>query len=78
MNNEVLMSGFGINNGANGCAVTVAYEDNVITFTVGSKVKQALNNPRITDNGKSIGERNIEWLHEKLDDWINKQLGNNI
>lgn len=75
--NEVLMSGFGINDGATGYAVTVAYEDKVITFTVGSKANQALTDPKITDNGKSVGDRNIEWLHAKLDDWINKLKANN-
>jgi len=75
--NEVLLAGFGSNNDPIGYGVSVDYEDRVITFTAGSSIKQVLTDPLMTENNKSIGQRNIDWLHEKLDEWINKQLEEN-
>ena len=46
-----------------------------ITFTVGSGFKKWVTDPAITDNGKSVGERNIEDLHQLLDGWIKMNRG---
>jgi len=72
--NEVLISGFGSEYDFLGCGVEVNNEGDVITFTAWDGIKKVLTDPRITNNGKSVGERNIDWLHEKLDEWIKKQL----
>ena len=72
--NEVLMSGFGVSYKGVGLNVNTRCDGSTITFTSGDIIKDILTDSRITDNGKSVGERNIEWLHEKLDEWINKQL----
>jgi len=75
--NEVLLEGFGSNNDPIGYGVSVNYEGRVITFTAGGSIKNCLTNPLMTENNKSIGQRNIDWLHEKLDEWIKKQLEKN-
>ena len=72
--NEVLTAGFGVSHKGVGLSVNTIHDGTTITFTSGGVIKDILTDPRITDNGKTVGERNIEWLHEKLDDWINKQL----
>ena len=54
--------------------VSVDQEDEFITFNAGGAIEKALIDPLMTDNGKTVGERNIDWLHEKLDEWIKKQL----
>jgi len=73
--NEVLTAGFG--HSTTHFAVSVDSHDEAIMFTAGGAIKEALTDPLMTDNGKSVGERNIEWLHEKLDEWIKKQLEKN-
>jgi len=72
--NEVLMSGFGVSYKGVGLNVNTTHDGSTITFTSGEVIKDILTDPRTTDNGKSVGERNIDWLHEKLDEWIKKQL----
>jgi len=75
--NEILLTRFGRSDvGIDGdiIGVSVDQEDKFIKFSAGGAIKKALIDPLMTDNGKSIGERNIDWLHEKLDEWINKQL----
>jgi len=75
--NEVLLVRYGISEVQNDViGVSVDYEDKFIKFSAGGAIKQTLTDPLMTDNNKSIGQRNIEWLHEKLDEWINKQLEN--
>jgi hypothetical protein len=72
--NEVLMSGFGVSYKGVGLSVNTTHDGTTITFTSGDIIKDILTDPRITNNGKSVGERNIEWLHEKLDGWIRQNL----
>jgi len=72
--NEVLMSGFGVSHKGVGLSVNTTHDGSTITFTSGDVIKDILTDPRITNNGKSVGERNIEWLHEKLDAWIKQNL----
>ena len=57
--------------------VWVDQEDKFIKFSAGGAIKKVLIDPLLTDNGKTIGERNIDYLHEKLDEWIMKQLEKN-
>ena len=73
--NETLLAGFGHN--STHFAVSVDSHDETIMFTAGDDIKQALTDRLMTTNGKSVGERNVEWLHEKLDEWIRKQLEEN-
>ena len=75
--NEVLTAGFGVSYKGFGLSVNTMHDGTTITFTSGDVIKYILTDPRITDNGKSVGQRNIDWLHEKLDEWINKQLEKN-
>ena len=75
--NEVLTAGFGVSHKGVGLSVNTMHDGSTITFTSGDIIKDILTDPRITNNGKSVGERNIEWLHEKLDEWIKKQLEKN-
>jgi len=73
--NEILLTRFGMSDVQHDViGVSVDQEDKFIKFSAGGAVKQTLTDPLMTDNNKSIGQRNIEWLHEKLDEWINKQL----
>ena len=72
--NEVLMSGFGVSYKGVGLNVNTTHDGSTITFTSGDIIKDILTDPRITNNGKSVGECNIEWLHEKLDGWIKQNL----
>ena len=72
--NEVLTAGFGVSHKGVGLSVNTIHDGTTITFTSGGVIKDILTDPRITDNGKSVGERNIEWLHEKLDGWIKQNL----
>jgi len=72
--NEVLTTGFGVSHKGVGLSVNTMHDGTTITFTSGDVIKYILTDPRITDNGKSVGERNIEWLHEKLDGWIKQNL----
>ena len=53
-----------------GVRITVHEGGDYIHFTVGAGFKAWVTNPLITDNGKSVGERNIEALHERLTEWI--------
>ena len=43
-----------------------------VEFSSEHDFTQILTNPLKTDNGKTIGERNREWLHAKLDAWLDK------
>jgi len=70
--NEVLLAGF--SHSTTHFAVSVSSHDEAIMFTAGDDIKLSLTDPLMTENNKSIGQRNIDWLHEKLDEWINKQL----
>jgi len=72
--NEVLLAGFGVSHKGVGLSVNTTHDGSTITFTSEDIIKDILTDPRITNNGKSVGERNIEWLHEKLDEWIKKHL----
>jgi len=72
--NEVLIAGFGVSYKGVGLNVNTTHDGSAITFTSGDIIKDILTDPRITNNGKSVGERNIEWLHEKLDGWIKQNL----
>jgi len=72
--NEVLTTGFGASHKGVGLSVNTMHDGTTITFTSGDVIKDILTDPRITNNGKSVGERNIEWLHEKLDGWIKQNL----
>jgi len=73
--NEILLVRYGISEvQTDVIGVSVDQEDKFIKFSAGGAIKQTLTDPLMTDNNKSIGQRNIEWLHEKLDEWINKQL----
>jgi len=75
--NEILLVRYGIAEVQNDViGVSVDQEDKFIKFSAGGAIKQTLTDPLMTDNNKSIGQRNIEWLHQKLDEWINKQLEN--
>ena len=75
--NEILLVRYGISEVQNDViGVSVDQEDKFIKFSAGGAIKQTLTDPLMTDNNKSIGQRNIEWLHQKLDEWINKQLEN--
>jgi len=75
--NEILLVRYGISEvQTDVIGVSVDQEDKFIKFSAGGAIKQTLTDPLMTDNNKSIGQRNIEWLHEKLDEWINKQLEN--
>ena len=73
--NEVLTAGFGVS--YKGVGLSVNTTRSTITFTAGDIIKDILTDSRITDNRKSVGERNIELLHKKLDEWIEKQLEKN-
>lgn len=73
--NDILLTGFSSNDtDGDIIGVSVHQEDKFIKFSAGGAIKKALTNPLMSDNGKSVGERNIDWLHEVLDDWIKKQL----
>jgi len=41
-----------------------------IEFSSNKGFGRLLTNPRMTDNGQTIGERNRASLHEKLDAWL--------
>ena len=58
--NEVLTAGFGVSHKGVGLSVNTMHDGTTITFTSGDIIKDILTDPRITNNGKSVGERNIE------------------
>ena len=62
--NEVLTAGFGVS--YKGVGLSVNTTRSTITFTAGDIIKDILTDSRITDNRKSVGERNIELLHKKI------------
>ena len=73
--NEILLVRYGISDiKGDVIGVAIDQEDKFIKFSAGGAIKQTLIDPLMTENNKSIGQRNIDWLHEKLDEWINKQL----
>jgi hypothetical protein len=41
-----------------------------VEFSSSNGFGRLLTNPRMTDNGQTIGERNRAWLHAKLDAWL--------
>jgi hypothetical protein len=41
-----------------------------IEFSSSNGFGHLLTNPRMTDNGQTVGERNRAYLHEKLDAWL--------
>ena len=71
---DIVLARFGKSDTDDIIGVYVNQEDKFIKFSAGGAIKKVLIDPLMTDNGKTIGERNIDWLHEKLDEWINKQL----
>ena len=76
--NEILLVRYGISDiKGDVIGVAIDQEDKFIKFSAGGAIKQTLTDPLMTENNKSIGQRNIDWLHEKLDEWINKQLEKN-
>ena len=76
--NEILLVRYGISDVQHDViGVAIDQEDKIIKFSAGGAIKQTLTDPLMTENNKSIGQRNIDWLHEKLDEWINKQLEKN-
>ena len=42
-----------------------------IEFSSDNGFGRLLTNPRLTDNGQTVGERNRAELHERLDEWLN-------
>ena len=72
--NEILLARFGSSYTGVGIGAEVVNDESTIKFTAGDGMKNCLTDPLMTDNGKTIGERNIDWLHEQLDEWIMKQL----
>lgn len=56
---------------ANGLAVVVKKVGREVTFTFLEPAEEWLNNPQKTKKRKTLGELNREWLHEKLDEFIN-------
>jgi len=41
-----------------------------IEFSSDTGFGRLLTDPRMTDNGQTVGERNRAWLHAKLDAWL--------
>lgn len=72
MSNETMLTGFSSHE--EGFGLTINVSGNVLSFEAGSLFKQVMQDQKITDNGKTVGERNREHLHNKLDTWIEAQL----
>jgi len=71
MTKEVIMPGFSANLGY---GVEINTEDNRITFTAGPGFAECTTNALLTDNFRTVGTRNIQAMHDKLDHWILTEL----
>ena len=52
------------------CVVGIKTSDERIEFIAEKGFGTLLTNPRRTDNGQTIGERNRAALHRRLDAWL--------
>jgi len=50
--------------------IGVKMSEERIEFSSSKGFGSLLTNPRMTDNGQTVGERNRAWLHAKLDAWL--------
>ena len=57
-----------------GVAVTVSTSGTAFRVEHHKIFKEWINNPLLTDNGQTVGQRNREWLHKKLDSFIDSKL----
>ena len=68
MRQDCVLNGFG----QSLASIFVDTTHDYVTFSSENEFTPVLTNPLKTDNGKTIGERNREWLHAKLDAWLDK------
>jgi hypothetical protein len=50
--------------------VAIKSSNERIEFSASKGFGSLLTNPRKTDNGQTIGERNRDLLHRRLDEWL--------
>jgi hypothetical protein len=73
---EVCLSGFG----QPGIGWIIKWPKNLSTFTVevGDTFRNCATNPRQTDDGRTVGDRNQQALHDALQEFIDKNLDKKI
>ena len=57
-----------------GVAVTVSTSGTTFKVEPAKIFKKWIDNPLLTDNGQTVGQRQRAWLHEKLDSFIDSKL----
>jgi hypothetical protein len=67
MREEVLIEGFE-SRPTGSIAIRMTAEK--IEFSSKNGFGRLLTNPRLTDNGQTVGERNRAEIHERLDEWL--------
>ena len=67
---EVILNGLG----GIGVIINTCKKNKYIRFEVGPELFNALTAPLKTDNGMTVGERNRENLHKRLDDLLDNNL----
>ena len=69
MTGEVMLSEFVRPIGA----ISIKTTEEKIEFSCGIfGLGRWLTDPSVTDNGQTVGERNRAYLHEKLNEWLDK------
>ena len=68
---EILMGDFGSYGKAH---VVVTIEPLELTFTRSKEFPAMLVDQLTTDDGRTVGQRNQDWLHSKLQEWIDEAL----
>ena len=63
MQSEIALTGFGP-------AVKISACQGRLEFMAESGFRDFLASKLMSDDGKTVGQHNIEWLHAKLDSWI--------
>ena len=70
MKEEALIDGFMFPQRGKMYAVGIKTSDKRIEFSVEDGFGTLMTNPRKTDNGLTVGERNRASLHRRLDAWL--------
>jgi len=67
MREEVLIEGF--ESRATG-SIAIRMTARYIEFSTDNGFGRLLTNPRLTNNGQTVGERNRAEIHKRLDEWL--------
>jgi len=68
---EYILNGYA---GKIGASVSTAKDFSYVKFEIGDAFYDSMTDGREIEDGRTIGQANQDWLHDKLNTWIEENL----